>query len=53
MHPRILGRRLGLAATAAALGATSILGGAPDASSAAQADSTPVPVVTPDGYLMS
>jgi subtilisin family serine protease len=53
MQGRILGRRLGLAVTAAALGATSFLGSATGASSAAQADSTPVPVVTPDGYLMS
>jgi subtilisin family serine protease len=53
MQGRTLGRRLGLAVTAAALGATSFLGGAPAASSSVQVDSTDVAVATPDGYLMS
>ena len=46
-------RRLGVALTSAALLATSVLGGAAAATSAEQPASTPVPIATPDGLLMS
>lgn len=48
-----LRRQLGLAATAAALLATTIVSGASAATSADQPPSTPVPIATPDGLLMS
>ena len=46
-------RRLGVALTSAALLATSVLGSAAAATSAEQPASTPVPIATPDGLLMS
>ncbi|HEX4698209.1 MAG TPA: S8 family serine peptidase [Actinomycetes bacterium] len=53
MPPRPTSRRLGVALASAALLATSLVGGAGVASSAEEAASTPVPVLTPDGLLMS
>jgi subtilisin family serine protease len=53
MPPRITGRRLGVALASAALLATSLVGSAGVASSAEEAASTPVPISTPDGLLMS
>jgi hypothetical protein len=53
MPPRITGRRLGVGLAAAALLATALVGSAGAASSAEEAASTPVPVSTPDGLLMS